>query len=151
LVFKKNANFFAENWEKSQKIVIITSTPGADDGEQLSSCCKLLIAGFGSDILPLSRSHRLSQFALINSRLPDGLFSHQKSQFEKNFEDLRLQKVDIFYVHLEYLWTFVIFYDHSVHFVFIWYIFSSFGIRHQEKSGNPGSIATFSARKNMEI
>jgi hypothetical protein len=28
LVFKKNANFFAENWEKSQKIVIITSTPG---------------------------------------------------------------------------------------------------------------------------
>jgi hypothetical protein len=27
LVFKKNANFFAENWEKSLKIVIITSTP----------------------------------------------------------------------------------------------------------------------------
>jgi hypothetical protein len=27
LVFKKNANFFAENWEKLQKIVIITSTP----------------------------------------------------------------------------------------------------------------------------
>jgi hypothetical protein len=27
LVFKKNANFFAGNWEKSQKIVIITSTP----------------------------------------------------------------------------------------------------------------------------
>jgi hypothetical protein len=26
LVFEKNANFFAENWEKSQKIVIITST-----------------------------------------------------------------------------------------------------------------------------
>jgi hypothetical protein len=28
LVFEKNANFFAENWEKSPKIVIITSTPG---------------------------------------------------------------------------------------------------------------------------
>jgi hypothetical protein len=28
LVFKKNANFFAENWENAQKIVIITSTPG---------------------------------------------------------------------------------------------------------------------------
>jgi hypothetical protein len=28
LVFKENANFFAENWKKSQKIVIITSTPG---------------------------------------------------------------------------------------------------------------------------
>jgi hypothetical protein len=28
LVFEKNTNFFAENWRKSQKIVIITSTPG---------------------------------------------------------------------------------------------------------------------------
>jgi hypothetical protein len=28
LDFKKNANFFAENWQKSQKLVIITSTPG---------------------------------------------------------------------------------------------------------------------------
>jgi hypothetical protein len=27
LVFEKNANFFAENWQKSQKIVIITLTP----------------------------------------------------------------------------------------------------------------------------
>jgi hypothetical protein len=27
LVFEKNALFFAENWQKSQKIVIITSTP----------------------------------------------------------------------------------------------------------------------------
>jgi hypothetical protein len=28
LVFKKNANFFAENWDKLLKIVIITLTPG---------------------------------------------------------------------------------------------------------------------------
>jgi hypothetical protein len=28
LVFEKYANFIAENWQKSQKIVIITSTPG---------------------------------------------------------------------------------------------------------------------------
>jgi hypothetical protein len=28
LVFEKNAKFFAENGQKSQKIVIITSTPG---------------------------------------------------------------------------------------------------------------------------
>jgi hypothetical protein len=28
LVFEKNAIFFAEIWQKSQKIVIITSTPG---------------------------------------------------------------------------------------------------------------------------
>jgi hypothetical protein len=27
LVFEENANFFAENWQKSQKIVIITSVP----------------------------------------------------------------------------------------------------------------------------
>jgi hypothetical protein len=27
LVFEKNANFFAENWQKSQKIVIMTTTP----------------------------------------------------------------------------------------------------------------------------
>jgi hypothetical protein len=33
--------------------------------------------------------------------------------------------------------TFGIFYDHLVHFVFIWYIFSGFGIMHQERSGNP--------------
>jgi hypothetical protein len=29
LVFEKNANIFAEYWQKSQKIVIITSTPGS--------------------------------------------------------------------------------------------------------------------------
>jgi hypothetical protein len=28
LDFEKNGNFFAENWQKSQKIVFITSTPG---------------------------------------------------------------------------------------------------------------------------
>jgi hypothetical protein len=28
LVFEKNANFFAENFQKSQKVVIITSVPG---------------------------------------------------------------------------------------------------------------------------
>jgi hypothetical protein len=27
LFLRKNANFFAENWQKSRKIVIITSTP----------------------------------------------------------------------------------------------------------------------------
>jgi hypothetical protein len=34
LVFEKNANFFAENWQKSQKIVIITSTPGGHSNPQ---------------------------------------------------------------------------------------------------------------------
>jgi hypothetical protein len=32
LVFGKNANVFAENWQKSQKIVIITSTLGQSAG-----------------------------------------------------------------------------------------------------------------------
>jgi ABC-type polysaccharide/polyol phosphate export permease len=35
------------------------------------------------------------------------------------------------------LGSFWIFYDLMVHFVFIWYIFSGFGIMYQEKSGNP--------------
>jgi hypothetical protein len=35
------------------------------------------------------------------------------------------------------LWRFGILYDRLVHFVFIWYIFSDFGIKYQEKSGNP--------------
>jgi hypothetical protein len=41
LVFEKNAQFFAENWRKSQKIIIITLTPeaGLEDflSEQLFS------------------------------------------------------------------------------------------------------------------
>jgi hypothetical protein len=37
LVFEKNANVFAENCRKSQKIVIITSTPGQVIGWQLKN------------------------------------------------------------------------------------------------------------------
>jgi hypothetical protein len=36
LVFEKNANFFAKNWQKSQKIVIITSPGRATNWETLS-------------------------------------------------------------------------------------------------------------------
>jgi hypothetical protein len=71
--------------------------------------------------------------------LPDGLFSNQKSQFGKNFYGFRLENVDVFYTIWNILRIFFIFCDHSVHFVFIWYIFSIFGIMDQEKSGNPGS------------
>jgi hypothetical protein len=47
---------------------------------------------------------------------------------------------------------FWIFYDHLVHFVFIWYIFSGFGIMQLEKSGNPGSLcaALFECKNLME-
>jgi hypothetical protein len=40
-------------------------------------------------------------------------------------DGFRLEYVDIFYGHLDYSQTFGIFYDHLVHFVFIWYIFSA--------------------------
>jgi hypothetical protein len=46
------------------------------------------------------------------------------------------------YIYFMAIWNIIrrfwIFYYHLVHFVFIWYIFSSFGIKYQEKSGNPG-------------
>jgi hypothetical protein len=70
--------------------------------------------------------------------LPDGFFSNQKSQFWYILEGPRLENVDIIYVHLDFLRTFGIFFDHLVHFVVIWYIFSGFGIMYQEKSGIPG-------------
>jgi hypothetical protein len=41
LVFEKNANFFAENCRKSQKIVIITSTPGSTSHTHLSLAIQL--------------------------------------------------------------------------------------------------------------
>jgi hypothetical protein len=34
--------------------------------------------------------------------LPDGLFSNQKSQFGAIFEGLRLENVEIFFVHFDY-------------------------------------------------
>jgi hypothetical protein len=44
------------------------------------------------------------------------------------------------YIFWNILRIFGIFYDHLVHFVFIWYIFSGFGIMHLEKSGNPALL-----------
>jgi hypothetical protein len=82
--------------------------------------------------------------------LPDGLFSNQRSQFGKNFQGLGLENFDIFYGHLEYfmdiwdiLWPFVTFCVHLVH-------FSSFGIMHQEKSGNPVDGANISPICELE-
>jgi hypothetical protein len=50
------------------------------------------------------------------------------------------------------LQTYGIFYDHCVHFVFIWYISPGFGIMYQEKSGNlvPRTIGSqWFSRKNV--
>jgi hypothetical protein len=44
LVFEKNAKFFAENWQKSQKIVIITSTPARTQRLNYTFCCSLWFA-----------------------------------------------------------------------------------------------------------
>jgi hypothetical protein len=44
--------------------------------------------------------------------------------------------------------TFEQFYDHLVHFVLIWYIFSGFGITYQQKSGNPAPHFGFNLKKN---
>jgi hypothetical protein len=63
--------------------------------------------------------------------LPDGLFSNQKYQFGQLLAGLRMEKADILYGHLEYRTQVEIFYDHLVHFVFIWYSFPGFGIMYE--------------------
>jgi hypothetical protein len=47
------------------------------------------------------------------------------------------------------LWILGIFYDYLVNFVFIWYIFSGFGIMYREKSGNPCDQSKFMAQLNF--
>jgi hypothetical protein len=48
--------------------------------------------------------------------------------------------------------TFWIFYDNFVHFVFIWYIFSRFGIMYQDLSGNPdGQVNSCSTRRRKKL
>jgi hypothetical protein len=62
LVFEKNANFFAENWQKSQKIVIITSTPG-HPGVRFPS-----LAPFYLSITSHQKLARLRPLPIINHR-----------------------------------------------------------------------------------
>jgi hypothetical protein len=72
LVFKKNANFFAENWGKSQKIVIITSTPGQNwtHNDLLHVNCKLLK---GTENGPCHRSVPKYSFYIFYTRISDAL------------------------------------------------------------------------------
>jgi hypothetical protein len=75
--------------------------------------------------------------------LPDGLFSSKNTNLGTIFRasDWKMW-IFLWPFVICILWPFGIFYDHLAHFVFIWYIFSSFGIMHHEKSGNPAvSIA----------
>jgi hypothetical protein len=97
LVFEKNANFSAENGQKSQKIVIITSTPGLIDNLKINKRFlfknKLNVTGGGVEreregewigsglrILDAAVPVLDSEMGALNPGLPDGLFSNQKSQ-----------------------------------------------------------------------
>jgi hypothetical protein len=81
-----------------------------------------------------------SKLSMYAAGLPDGLFSHQKSQFWLNLEGIGIENVAIFYDLLEYCTT-------------IWYNIQPFGIvcghlvyfsilvcLDQEKSSNPGML-----------
>jgi hypothetical protein len=63
LVFEKNANCFAEHWEKSQKIVIITSTPGYP-AQQIPGIPQLLPVLISVNFLPqvLRKASVMMQF-----------------------------------------------------------------------------------------
>jgi hypothetical protein len=41
---------------------------------------------------------------------------------------------------------FGIFYDHLVHFMFVWYIFSGFGNTREDKSGNPVAQLSYQSK-----
>jgi hypothetical protein len=68
----------------------------------------------------------------------------------------RLENVDMFYGHLEYVfmdnWDILLPFGticvHLVQFVFIWYILLGFGIMHQEKSGSPARNCFFLHLRN---
>jgi hypothetical protein len=67
-------------------------------------------------------------------------FQTKNPNLGKFWSTLDLKMLIYFMCISNILWTFVIFYDHLAHFVFIWYIFSGFGIMYQEKSGNPDQV-----------
>jgi hypothetical protein len=72
--------------------------------------------------------------------LPDGLFSNQKNPNLGKFWRALGRKMFIYFMAIwNILRTFVIFYDHLVH-------FSGFGIMYHEKSGNPAFDSLYSAK-----
>jgi hypothetical protein len=75
-----------------------------------------------------------SGFYLKDAGLSDGIFSYKKSQFRYILEGLAVEN-----------FVLVIFYQHLLYLVItrniLWYfgiLFPSFGMLHQDKSGNPG-------------
>jgi hypothetical protein len=77
--------------------------------------------------------------------LPD-VFQTKIPNLGKFFRALDWKMLIYFMAVCNILWTFGKFYEHLVHFVLIWYIFSSFGITYQEKSANPVTDQTHCPR-----
>jgi hypothetical protein len=69
LVFKKTANIFVENWGKSQKIALITSTPGRNG---VRESAKIFVTNTGTPML----IHIVERAVL-----PDGIFANRKPKF----------------------------------------------------------------------
>jgi hypothetical protein len=65
LVFEKNADFFAENWQNLQKIVIITSTPEPGGVSQRVIFRNMLGRKANSDWLKLYLFSEISSFLLL--------------------------------------------------------------------------------------
>jgi hypothetical protein len=72
-------------------------------------------------------------------------FQTKNTNLGKHFRASDWKMLIYFMAFWNIYWTLGIFFDHLANFVFIWFIFSSFGsffssfgITHQEKSGNPG-------------
>jgi hypothetical protein len=82
LVFEKNANFFSRNWQKSQEIVIITSTPCQCGGAPLFNR-EFIFFGFfrvsASTVKPSSFSFKNGDASPPG--LPECMFSNQKFKF----------------------------------------------------------------------
>jgi hypothetical protein len=71
--------------------------------------------------------------------LPDGFFQTKNPNMGKFWRALDWKIIVYFMAIWNILCPIGIFCIHMVHFVFIWYIFSGFGIMYQEKSGNPAA------------
>jgi hypothetical protein len=69
--------------------------------------------------------------------LPDGIFSKQKYLFGLVLEGFGMEKVGIFFCHLEYITAIWYILWPIGNLVAIWYTFPRFGILCREKSGTP--------------
>jgi hypothetical protein len=73
--------------------------------------------------------------------LPHGIHRYSKTKNTGlcELEGLRMEKVGLFYGHLEYIMAFWYILWPFGNLVAIWYIFHLFSILSREKSGNPGA------------